>query len=75
MKIRKTHASLAVRLWVLATALTFFFIEGFVLAGWLVFGALLGLLWRALPEEPEAPVEPLPYQHLYADRRFPQREE
>jgi hypothetical protein len=75
MKLRKPHVSLAFRLWLLATVLIVFFLEGFVLLGWLAAGALLGLAWHVLPEEPEPPVEPLPYQHLYADRQVPRRDE
>ena len=71
MRIRKSQASLAARLWILATVFLIMFLEGWQLAGWLALGAALGLLWKVLPEEPEPPPQRLPYQHLYRDREFP----
>ena len=62
MKIRKSQASLAVRLWVLATVFVIPFVEYGVLALWLLLGGALGLLWYKLPHEPPGPPERLPYQ-------------
>jgi len=65
MKVRKSQASLALRLWVLCTVFVWPFIEGWELAGWAALGGALALAWKLLPDEPPAPVERLPYQHLY----------
>lgn len=71
MKIRKTHAAWAVKLWVLATVFILPFISAWELLGWLALGGVFGLVWKVLPEEPEAPVEPLPYADQYRDRQIP----
>ncbi len=71
MKIRKSHASLAFRLWILVTVLIIFFLEGFELVGWLALGGILALAWKVLPEEPEAPPERLPFQDEYEGREIP----
>ena len=75
MKIRKTHASWAVRLWVLASVFVVPFIGPWELAGWLALGGLLGLAWKSLPEEPETPPPPLPFAEQYRGRQVPTREE
>jgi hypothetical protein len=75
MRIRKTHASLALRLWILATVFAVILVEGLTLVAWIALGAALGLLWKVSPEEPEEPPERLPYQHLYEDRQLPRFEE
>jgi hypothetical protein len=62
MKIRKSQASLAVRLWVLATVFVIPFVTLLELAGWLVLGGVLGLVWKVLPEEAVGEVERLPFQ-------------
>ena len=74
MKIRRTHAAWAVKLWVLGSVFLIPFLDAWQIAIWLAVGSAFGLAWRALPEEPEAPVEPLPYQHLYKDREIPRRD-
>lgn len=74
MKIRKTHAAWAVKFWVIGTVFVFpFIMHRWEILLWFAFGGVLGLVWKRLPEEPEAPVTPLPYQHLYKDRGVPQR--
>ena len=75
MKIRKTHAAWAVKLWVLATVFVWYFLEGWEHLPWVAMGAAFSLVWWLLPEEPEAPVEPLPFAHEYKDRAIPMRGE
>jgi hypothetical protein len=75
MRIRKKHASLALRLWILGSVFVVLFLDGWEIVPWLALGAVFGLLWKRLPEEPEEPPERLPYQHLYEGRQFPQYDE
>jgi hypothetical protein len=75
MKLRKTHAAWAIKIWVMATVFILIFLSPLQLLAWLAVGGVLGLIWRALPEEPEAPVERLPYQDEYDGRQVPRREE
>ena len=75
MRIRKTQASLALRLWILGTVFAVILIDGIELVAWIALGGALALLWKVLPEEPEEPSERLPYQHLYEDRQFPRFDE
>lgn len=65
MKIRKSGVSLVFRLWILATVFVWPFIEGWENVAWAALGGVLALVWWRLPEDPPAPVERLPYQHLY----------
>jgi hypothetical protein len=69
--MRKSQASLAGRLWILASVFVVLFVEGAWLGGWLLLGAAIGLVWMKLPEEPEAPVERLPFQDKYEGRQIP----
>jgi hypothetical protein len=62
MKIRKSQASLAVRLWILATVFVIPFVTIPELAVWLAIGGVLGIVWKVLPEEPPGEVERLPFQ-------------
>ncbi len=71
MKIRKSHASLGVRFWILITVLIIFFLEGWEIVAWVALGAGLGLLWKILPHEPEPPPERLPFQDQYEGRQVP----
>lgn len=66
MKPRKETVSLVFRLWILATVFVWPFIEGWGIALWAAVGGGLALWWRQMPEDPPAPPERLPYQHLYA---------
>lgn len=75
MKIRKTHAAWAVKIWVLLSVFLVPFIGPLELVAWGLLGGVFGLVWRALPEEPEAPVAPLPYADQYKDRQIPRRDE
>lgn len=75
MKLRRTHAAWAIKIWVMATVFILVFLSPLQLLGWLAVGGVFGLAWRALPEEPEAPVERLPYQDQYEGRQVPRREE
>lgn len=71
MKGTKAGVSLAFRVWVLATVFVWPFLEAWGIAAWAVAGGALGLWWRALPEDPPAPPERLPYQHLYPHLAHP----
>ena len=71
MKIRKTHAAWAVKGWVIISVFLLPFIGPIEVVGWLLLGAIFGLVWKVLPEEPEAPVEPLPFADQYRDREIP----
>ena len=71
MKIRKTQAAWAVKGWLLLTVFLLPFIGPLEIAGWVALGGILALVWRGLPEEPEAPVEPLPFAEEYRDRAIP----
>lgn len=71
MRIRKTHAAWAVKLWVMATVFVWYFLEGWEHLPWVALGAAFSLVWWLLPEEPEAPVEPLPFAHEYKDKAIP----
>ena len=73
MTIKKTHAAWAVKLWVLATVFVWYFLEGWEHVPWVALGAAFSLVWWVLPEEPEEPVEPLPFAHEYKDRAIPRR--
>jgi fatty acid desaturase len=73
MRIRKTHAAWAVKLWVLATVFVWYFLEGWEHLPWVAMGAAFSLVWWLLPEEPEEPVEPLPFAHEYKDKAIPMR--
>lgn len=75
MKLRRTHAAWAIKIWVMATVFILIFLSPLQLLAWLAVGGVFGLVWRALPEEPEAPVERLPYQDQYEGRQVPRREE
>jgi hypothetical protein len=75
MRIRKKHASLALRLWILASVFVVLFLDGWEIVPWVALGAALGLLWKQLPDEPEDPPEKLPYQHLYEGRELPRYDE
>jgi hypothetical protein len=74
MKIRKTHLSWAVRLWILGAVFVLPFLAPWEIAAWVAVLGVLGWGWKVLPEEPEKPVEPLPYQHLYAHTLDPRRD-
>ena len=65
MKVRKGQVSLAFRLWVLASVFVIPFLDALGIAAWCLPGIGLALWWRSLPEDPPAPPERLPYQHLY----------
>lgn len=71
MKIMKTHAALVVKLWVLASVFLLPFLDRWEIAAWALLGAICGLVWKVLPEVPEAPVEPLPFAHEYQDKAIP----
>lgn len=71
MKIRKTHLSWALRLWILASVFVIPFLSYGEVALWVLAAGALALAWHRLPEEPEEPVEPLPYAHLYRGREIP----
>jgi hypothetical protein len=71
MKITKVHAAWAVKLWVLVTVFLLPFLEGWEVAAWFVLGGVFALVWKVLPEVPEAPVEPLPFAHEYKDKAIP----
>ena len=75
MKIRKSHAAWAVKLWVFASVFLLPFIGGWEIVAWIALGAAFGLAWNALPEEQgeEPPVEPLPFQDQYRDKEIPRR--
>jgi hypothetical protein len=73
--MRKSQASLAGRLWILASVFVVLFVDGPWLLAWLLLGTAIGLVWMKLPEEPEAPVERLPFQDQYEGRQIPRREE
>jgi hypothetical protein len=72
VKVKKGQVSLAFRLWILATVFVWPFIDDWEVAVWAALGAGLALWWRALPEDPPAPPERLPYQHLYERPRDPE---
>jgi hypothetical protein len=74
MKIRKTHAAWAVKIWVILSVFILPFVGPLELVAWGLLGGVFGLVWRALPEEPEAPVEKLPFQDQYKDREIPRRD-
>lgn len=71
MKIRRTQAGWALKLWVLGSVFLIPFVNAYVLVAWALFGGVLGFIWRALPEEPETPPERLPFHDRYADREIP----
>jgi hypothetical protein len=75
MSLKKTHAAWAVKLWVLASVFLLPFLDRWEVAAWVVLGAAFGLVWRALPEEPETPADPLPFADEYKDRAIPRRTE
>lgn len=74
MTIRKSHAAWAVKLWVLASVFLLPFLDRWEIAAWVVLGGVFALVWKVLPEEPEEPVEPLPFAHEYRDKEIPRRE-
>jgi hypothetical protein len=75
MKMTRNEAGWAVKIWAVATVFTLPFMPPLVLFGWLGLGAVLGLVWKVLPEGPEPPpVGKLPYHDQYADRQIPRRE-
>ena len=74
MKIRKTHAAWAVKAWVLGSVFVVPFIGPWTILAWLGLGAAFGLTWQRLPDEPEAPVEPLPFQDRYRGREIPRQD-
>ncbi len=73
MKIRKTHAAWAVKLWVLASVFLLPFLSMWETIGWVALGGVFALVWKVLPEEAEAAVEPLPFAHEYRDKEIPRR--
>jgi hypothetical protein len=73
MKIRKSHAAWAVKLWVLGTVFLLPFVGPAEILGWLMLGGIFALVWKRLPEEPEAPVDPLPFAREYSGREIPRR--
>ena len=75
MKIRKTHAAWAVKVWVLISVFLIPFVGPAELVIWGLVGAAFAWVWRGLPEEPEAPVEPLPFAEQYKDRQIPRPED
>jgi thiol:disulfide interchange protein len=74
MRATKSRVSLAFRLWVLATVFVWPFIGFWGIAAWAAVGAALGLWWLSLPEDPPAPPQRLPYQHLYPHLAHPPAE-
>ena len=75
MKLRKGHAAWAGKLWILASVFLVPFLSPWELLPWLGLGAMFGIVWKSLPEEPPEPVKPLPYSHLYRDREIPRADE
>lgn len=73
MTIRRTHASWAVKLWVIATVFVLPFLDLWQIPAWLLVGGAAALVWKLLPEEPEPPDERLPFHDQYADRQIPRR--
>jgi hypothetical protein len=71
MKIRKSQAAWAVKIWVILSVFILPFVGPLELAAWGLLGGVLGLVWRSLPEEPEPPVEKLPFQDQYEGRQVP----
>jgi hypothetical protein len=68
IKRPKTAASIAIRVWILASVFIVPFLDRGELIAWAVLGGVIALAWWRLPEDPPAPVERLPYQHLYERR-------
>jgi len=68
IKRPKSFASVLCRLFILASVFAVPFLEGGENIAWLAAGAAIALVWWRLPEDPPAPVERLPYQHLYERR-------
>ena len=75
MKIRKTHVGWALKFWVILSVFLIPFVGILELVAWGLFGGVLGLIWRALPEDPEPPAERLPFQDEYEGRQVPKRDE
>ncbi|HET7767598.1 MAG TPA: hypothetical protein VFN74_02415 [Chloroflexota bacterium] len=68
------HAGWAVKIWVVATVFVLPFLTPWEVAGWVALGAILGLVWKVVPEAPpEKPVAPLPYADKYRDKEIPRR--
>jgi len=68
IKRPKSAASLVIRLWIFVSVFVIPFLEGGENIAWLAVGGAIALVWWRLPEDPPAPVERLPYQHLYEHR-------
>lgn len=75
MRLNRNHAGWAVKLWVLVTVFTLPFMEPLHVVGWLVVGAIAGIVWKLLPEGPPLEKEKLPFHDQYADKQVPRRDE
>lgn len=66
----------AIKAWVFAAIFAVPFLAGWEVFAFLGLGGVLGLAWRALPEDPvsDDPVAPLPYADRYRDRAIPRRD-
>ena len=75
MNVRKSHLGWALKSWVLVSVFLIPFVGIAELVAWGLLGGAMGLWWRSLPEDPEAPApEKLPFHDQYADRQVPRRE-
>ena len=75
MKLDRRSAGWAVKAWVIATVFVLPFLDQLEVAGWLVLGAVIGIVWKVLPEGAEPPPpEKLPYHDQYAHKQVPRKE-
>ena len=75
MKLSPRVVNTAFVLWVVGTLIVPWFLSMWENVAWFALGAVISKMWLGLPQEPKAPVEPLPYADQYRHREVPRQED